>query len=171
MISVTSFANARKVEGSSYVLIRDQYTFDQSFNLFQKNLPRRFEAFTLAFDDIWAVEHLRYGFTPISTKQLSALFSWAERKRETDLIVCCPSGISRSSAIAALLLVHRHGLTNIENIWKESLDIRNISPNKLILKTGMEMLCSPESYRIAKDVFQFPLSSDNDILIDISHEL
>ncbi len=77
---------------------------------------------TLRFDDVTAVKKRIYGegeHTPITSDQAAELCNFIERNKESNFIIHCQAGISRSGAVA--LFIHRYyGHELKENFWKVS---------------------------------------------------
>lgn len=83
------------------------------------------------FDDI---EIARPGYTTVNESQIKKILKWAENK--DDFIVACRAGISRSSAIAYLIVAEK---TSPEEAIK-ILDMAWHQPNPLVVEVGAKVI-------------------------------
>ncbi len=89
----------------------------------------------LIFDDI-EFNHLSRQM--VSEEHIKEALNWATDK--PDIVVACRAGISRSSALAYLIECTRKSPDKALGV----LNLNEHQPNRLVVKTGSELLKNPE---------------------------
>jgi len=134
---------------SHVVSIRDtDGNLIKHYSAIDRNVINCASLFHLYFDDVWAPEHLKYGYKLVREGQLAALFKWAEDKE--DFTVHCTGGVSRSASIAYLLACLR--MRPEDAILY--LDNKIHYPNPFVVKLGAKLLNNPDIERVWDKEFE-----------------
>ena len=106
------------------------YSPNNSFPLFpgikNKDILR------LCFNDI---DQARYNLKTISQKDISSVLSFVQKNQDSDILIHCYAGVSRSIAISIIIFfMYNRNFTpsEIYNLIKEKAPFAN--PNKLVLR-------------------------------------
>lgn len=102
----------------------------------------------VGFDDVESNETKQLGFRPMKDDDWAQIFAFVDRTAPGGLLVHCKMGISRSSAVATVILMR--ALRGEEDVPKRVVDallsIRPLAcPNQLVLRLGLETWMDPDA--------------------------